>query len=593
MPPKTPLPYDSSFSSPEEYIDSLLEFVTISDPLRILCGGVHVLDFLTSDISLFQEALPAEWQPFLLSTDVMRLLDLLVREEPSEFKVADGEVQPPASLLEYIQQVRRLSLVRDFTPHENVPELEKQVTLGMKSKKIHEVANFADYVERLTEHMEEDGGTSISHYVDFGSGQNYLGRAMASEPYNKHIVAMEGREHNVVAAKEFDIRSELTVKPVVRRNKKLWTKISERVGPNGHKDPVAMEKAIREIAGDDAFDFRSLGQIVGKADEKQEAKRGKGIVQYISARLDSGDLSEVVEKIEENDDGNKNIMAVSIHSCGNLSHHGIRSLILNPDVKAVAIVGCCYNLLTEKLGPPTYKDLYLRPTLQALNGRVIRESARYDPQGFPMSERFSKYEGGGIRLNVTARMMACQAPGRWSRENCDEFFRRHFQRAVLQRIFLDRGVVSQVRFDTPKDGSATEGEETPSTPFNTSTNPVIIGSLKKACYSSLKNYVRGVVEKLSTSTEFKQYAEVMDEKMADITDEEIDEYEAKYMHARKEIAVIWTMMAFSAIVIESLIVTDRWLFLKEHQDIVKDAWVEAVFDFQQSPRNMVVVGVKK
>ena len=52
-------------------------------------------------------------------------------------------------------------------------------------------------------------------------------------------------------------------------------------------------------------------------------------------------------------------------------------------------------------------------------------------------------------------------------------------------------------------------------------------------------------------------------------------------------------MAFSAGVVESLIVVDRWLFLKEHPDTVKDCWVEAVFDYAQSPRNLVVVGVKK
>jgi hypothetical protein len=27
--------------------------------------------------------------------------------------------------------------------------------------------------------------------------------------------------------------------------------------------------------------------------------------------------------------------------------------------------------------------------------------------------------------------------------------------------------------------------------------------------------------------------------------------------------------------------------------LVKDCWVEAVFDYQQSPRNLVVVGIKR
>ena len=51
-------------------------------------------------------------------------------------------------------------------------------------------------------------------------------------------------------------------------------------------------------------------------------------------------------------------------------------------------------------------------------------------------------------------------------------------------------------------------------------------------------------------------------------------------------------MAFSATVVESLIVTDRWLFLRQHTDLVRQCWVEAVFDYKESPRNLVVVGVK-
>jgi hypothetical protein len=51
-------------------------------------------------------------------------------------------------------------------------------------------------------------------------------------------------------------------------------------------------------------------------------------------------------------------------------------------------------------------------------------------------------------------------------------------------------------------------------------------------------------------------------------------------------------MAFSAGVVESVIVVDRWLFLKEQKE-VKNCWVEAVFDYEQSPRNMVVVGIKR
>jgi hypothetical protein len=205
-----------------------------------------------------------------------------------------------------------------------------------------------------------------------------------------------------------------------------------------------------------------------------------------------------------------------------------------------------------------------------------------------MSQKFSTYDDDGIRLNVTARMMACQAPKNWDRLDSEGFFSRHFYRAVLQKMFLDRGVVKLIHH-VPQDADGQDARKPG--PFDFSTQPVTIGGLKKNCYSSLKAYVRGTIEKLTTSTEYRQYSDVMNEKMADITDEEIDRYEAEYLPRKKELCVIWSLMAFSAMVVESLIVVDRWMFLKE-QDEVEDAWVETVFDYGISPRNLVVVGVK-
>ncbi|KAM5342432.1 hypothetical protein ACJ41O_013398 [Fusarium nematophilum] len=597
MIPEKPLPYNGDFASPEEYIDELLKFVRTSETFQILCGGVHILDFFTIEPGLFHYAIPKEWHPFILSCSLMELLDLLMRDDLDDLKF-DGE-KPPESFVEYVRTVRDLSLSRSFMPRkQKLPVLPRTVAVGMNVKKTHEVTNFADYLDRLSGDISEQFGDEISHFVDFGSGQNYLGRAMASEPYNRHVVAVEGRENNVTAARGLDMSSGLAVKPKVMRNKKLWNKILEARGPDAQDDPEALAKAIREVAGDEAFEFRPVREL----EAEYTAEEGKGFVQYISGRLDSGDLADVIAQIDgggksEADKKDLKLMAMSIHSCGNLSHFGIRSLVLNPSIRAVAIVGCCYNLMTEKLGPPTYKHAFLRPTLQAVNGRLVRESDKHDPQGFPMSQKFSTHEGDGVRLNITARMMACQAPQNWTEEESAGFFARHFFRAVLQKIFLDRGVVTKVRHSDAQGGSVagsvtTNDRETES-PFDISTNPVIIGSLRKNCYGSFKAYVRGAVQKLTTNNEYKQYAEVMQEKMGGITDEEIERYEAMYLPRKKELCAVWSLMAFSAMAVESLIVSDRWTFLREHDDLVRHAWVETVFDYQQSPRNLVVVGIKR
>ncbi|KAG6356593.1 hypothetical protein INS49_014466 [Diaporthe citri] len=498
----------------------------------------------------------------------------------------------------------------------------------MNVKKKHEVTNFADYVDRLAGDIARLTGTEMTHFIDFGSGQNYLGRTLAFAPYSKDIVAVERHEHNQAGARELDVLAGIAETEKVLRNKKIWQSLVD-----SKKDAEDLdEKARRRRAEQHTAEQIAAAELRPRKELEAiyRPEEGRGLIKYVTGRLETGDLSDVLNKIHDANIPEENrkelsLMAISIHSCGNLSHFGIRSMILNPSIKAVAIVGCCYNLLTEKLGPPTYKLPYMRPSLQALNGRVVRESEKCDPQGFPMSNRVSCHNDRGIRFNITARMMgtmeileihpspipnnkitsldnadipfrtACQAPQNWTEVESDSFFTRHFYRAVLQKIFLDKGVITKVYHGGTDSG---EGEGGPGndkeSPFNMSTNPVIIGSLGKSCFRSFHAYVRGAIKKLASNEDTNEkYSAVIHEKMGDMTDDEIDAYARAYMPRKRELSSIWTLMAFSAGVVESLIVTDRWLFLKEHRDVVQDCWVESVFDYKESPRNLVVVGIKK
>lgn len=82
--------------------------------------------------------------------------------------------------------------------------------------------------------------------------------------------------------------------------------------------------------------------------------------------------------------------------------------------------------------------------------------------------------------------------------------------------------------------------------------------------------------------------------MGNVTDEEIAAYEERYELQKKELSVMWSLMAFSAGVVESLVVVDRWVFLREavERGECREAWVQGVFEYAVSPRNLVVVGVK-
>lgn len=612
MAPVTPLPIADDFKDVEDYVESLLHFATTSTLFQMLCGGVHILDFFTQDPSLFDAVVPEEWKSWLLDCGSMELLDLLMRDDLDALHSMSGCGLPPQTMVQYIKDIRKHSLMRSFTPRPlRLKTLPRHVAAGMIPKKIHEVTNFADYVVNIADGIGTTDSSGITHFVDFGSGQNYLGRALASPPYNKHIVAVESKEININGAKNMDVLARLAEREKVQRNKKLYRQKLDSMIPVEQLNEKALRRAARpkQVRGENIADLRpsrDLGKIYTLCE-------GKGSIQYIENVIHDGDLSDVVQHIANNTitgghqcsvsdiDGHlikmgpepitarngagnteARLMAVSVHSCGNLSHHGIRSLLLNQSVKAIAIVGCCYNLLTERLGPPTYKFPILRSHLQPINARVARESATCDPHGFPMSERIATYNGGGVRLNITARMMAVQAPRNWTEKESDAFFTRHFFRALLQKVFLDRGVVSKEQF-TPTSRNKEDNIS------NEATDPVIIGSLRKGCYDSFTAYVRGAIAKLTADP--NRGVEVSS-KMASITDEEIEGYSRMYFPRKKELSVMWSLMAFSAAVVESVIVVDRWQYLREHSDFVKDCWVEAVFDYQQSPRNLVVVGIK-
>lgn len=611
MAPKTPIPYaQESFSDVDEYVDSLLKFASTSTLFQTLCGGVHILDFFIREPSLYHKVIPEEWRTWLLNCPPMTLLDLLMRDDLD----APREDSPPESLIDYIRDVRKHSLLRNFNrgdaeSQKSIPKLPRHIAVGMIPKKIHEVTNFADYVARVSDDISERTGQGITHFVDFGSGQNYLGRTLASPPYNRQIVALESRENNIDVARRMDVTAGVAEREKVMRNKKLYRLAQNKALPEElrkeksmrpPKKPQTPQTSQPEVE----FDFRPIHELA----TIQTPEEGKGYIQYVGHVVKDGDLSDVVEKIDKmkitrvnsQDDvqvvaqGNEldlqeeirskkdtRLMAISIHSCGNLSHHGIRSLLLNPNVKAVAIVGCCYNLLTERFAAPSYKHPLLRPNLQAINAPSSNITSNpHDPHGFPMSERVATYnDNESIHLNITARMMAVQAPQNWTAAESDSFFKRHFYRALLQRVFLDYGVVSKISL--APDGTEGEGME--------STEAVIIGSLRKSCYSSFLAYTRGAVAKMEADP---VRGSAIAAKMRDVTDEEILGYEQRYGGLKKELSVVWSLMAFSAGVVESLIVTDRWLFLREQKEVVSECWVEPVFDYKLSPRNLVVVGLK-
>jgi Methyltransferase domain len=671
MGPEQPLPLPREFADAESYIASLLRFGTSSHLLQTLCGGVHILDFFTKEPDLYSLVLPETWREWFKSVEIADLLDLLMREDLAQFDPGDdlgkwrNAPSPPESLIRYIRDVRMHCLNRELRipkPAGVSEQLSRKIAVGMKPKKIHEVDYFARYVSRLTSTLSSETGLAITHLVDFGSGQNFLGRALASSPFNKSVIAVESRPHVVQVAKNLDVLANIVPKPkVIVDKKKFRAAVAAGEALSTEKLKKSSNNPFYTTANGSAVDTSAYVETVRATLELQQ--EGKGSVQYVEHSIKDGDLSAVVDQIVETPnmpaqiDGFEQqrgfaastkgpaLMVVSIHSCGNLLHHGLRTLTMNPSVHAVAMIGCCYNLMTERLGPPTYKIPALRPH----HPRLDTTSNACDQHGFPMSRRFCGYkhkvltprsclrtqtefgsngapceitegeeEKGeqnnygtwetGIRLNITSRMMAVQAPQNWGLKDSGAFFTRHFFRAVLQRIFLDKGIVSapppapflSSNGENQREGSLCyvpgEGRSPAGTGVSDAggTDPIIIGTLGKPCYKSFVSYVRAAVAKLTSpnSPSSPAISCRVAARVGAMTDDEILEYETKFRERKKDLSVVWSLMAFSATVAESMIVVDRWLWLTEQEEVGK-AWVENVFDYGQSPRNLVVVGIRQ
>ncbi|RAR04063.1 methyltransferase domain-like protein [Stemphylium lycopersici] len=620
----------------------------------------------------------------------MDILDLLMREDLRQFDTKQENTMewrngpsPPEELLQYIKTIRKHLLARDFPPPNSKvtsekPAIPRHIALGMKVKKVHEVDNFARYIDRLTSEIAASDKKPITHLVDFGSGQNYLGRALAAVPYSKHIVAVESKQHNIEGAKNMDVMAKLVPKPLVMRNKKEYRakldkiKKKKKGGANGaipdtttdhvsngaplnngvqcddDDDDACTIPHASQTSPNDTDPGQSLQEKTTnagpatKTSTLQIYNEGHGSVQYVEHIIKGGDLTPVIDQVLDSSRVPENVvtsdtavvaeatnldvvpkptevnaMVISLHSCGNLVHYGLRSMMLNSHISAVAMVGCCYNLLTERLGPPTYK----LPTLRPNHPRLESTSNTFDPMGFPMSEKLANYplphtplESGdgetqqpkGLRLNITARMMAVQAPFNWGPTDSDLFFTRHFFRALLQRIFLDRGVVSAPLDEQGLTGSAVSanghtsqvnwtppGGRGPGLSSDGTTTPLTIGTLRKFAYSDFVSYVRAALAKLTAENSFCDVdPNFIKEKMDGLTDDDIRDYEIRYTERKKELSVMWSLMAFSAGVVEAVVVTDRYLWLKEQAE-VEHAWVEPVFEYKHSPRNLVVVGLKK
>lgn len=225
-------------------------------------------------------------------------------------------------------------------------------------------------------------------------------------------------------------------------------------------------------------------------------------------------------------DGEK-CMLVGLHACGNLSEHMLRYFATVSCITQLGAVGCCYN-------------------------HIVPRSASC-PDGFPISQKMREKE---VHLSATALMTGCQAPNNWEKPDLSkeesEYSRRRFYRAVLEKIFHDKGI-------------ELDKENRP------------VWGVRKGDLSSFARYAHRAIDCLGIDK-------------SKISDSELATYEDKYRGYNGRIAILWTLSVMCCKVVESVIALDRYLFLTESG--AEGVEVLRIFDYKVSPRNLMLIASK-
>jgi len=257
---------------------------------------------------------------------------------------------------------------------------------------------------------------------------------------------------------------------------------------------------------------------------------------HIQVDLSESELSAILP------DDSAPVVLIGLHSCGDLSPSILRGFLMSPMVAAVVNVACCYDFVTVETSVE-HRDTGGAGNFSINDGKVL---------GFPMSAHVNAMPQA--KLTRSSNQLACQAVHRWpDTPKTHNASRTHFLRAMLQVV---------LEHDFPE---CTREDDVQPTPKEL--------HLGKLPLSSWIEYLQAAMSKLQLQTP--------------ATAEQLS---SEFAQAENNIRVYWALRAVLAPVVESLILIDRVLFLKENG--IEDATVQAVWDPSISPRNFCICACK-
>ncbi|KAI8374354.1 methyltransferase domain-containing protein [Radiomyces spectabilis] len=295
---------------------------------------------------------------------------------------------------------------------------------------------------------------------------------------------------------------------------------------------LAVDMSEIQTRGAEKFDKTAYKGFARQHDEHAESPR----LHHVTEKITPDNISDVLNRWGTNTDPNEQWLVCGLHACGDLSSMILRLFAESSEVSCMVNVGCCYHNLTcedDEIETDDAAPIY----------------------GFPMSQALA-----GYKMGTTARVLACQSPWRWAEQKKGSHvsFLHHFYRALLQKMFVEKGL-------------------------STVSTPPVLGRMHKR--KGFTDYIQTALRRLDMPAET-------------ISEEESNEYLEEYVSKRvdKQLVVLWMLRVLLAPVLESIVLVDRYLYLKEaiasSTNPQKGVWMFPLFDLSASPRNVVFIASK-
>ncbi|KAF8713152.1 Methyltransferase domain, partial [Rhizoctonia solani] len=515
-----------------EYISELKEFLT--SPLVESLVSAHPNEVAAKGSPALSNGSDDGWWEWIGQVDPSRrtaLINSLISSatdqtitQQGNHPFQDQELHPTLEhLVVRISQLRlprTLESIDDILPGSNAHH-NSSSSSGMSPKKAHEVQRLSSLIDVIYSTSVRGPNRLI---VDVGAGQGYLSHKLAAHTGTR-VLALDGDQGQTEGA--------------ALRGKGLSH--AERQRARNRKDALSPGNANPESLAPPPVTHRTL---------------------FITSDSLLRAIDEWVECLDLDLQGTTPcpVFITGLHACGSLTPAVLRCFVdlctrfdhrqevgSNDNKKrwtpvALALVGCCYNLMQ-------------------------------DPADFPLSETTARtYPQGAVHhLTQNHLQLAAQCPAQWSRSQSEAERASLARRKIVWRAMLARSIHNSSR--------------EPSSESNIPPNR--LGRLPDRAYASWEIFVRTACEKMGlTAANSAGYA----------MDEGSPTFSSETDTLSFQLEVLHILRALVGPVIESLIIVDRTVFLAEKLGSVDESTsftVRALNVFDQlssgSARNIALV----